>query len=187
VKTIAVIGRAQRNEADAVAPETLRIAEAVGGLIAEAGAVLITGGTSGVMEAASKGAKGAGGLVVGVLPGRDRRSANVYVDIPMPTGLGTARNIIDARAADAVIMIGGAAGTLNELTIAYAEGKPIVVIRGTGGWAERIEAVLYDGRYLDDRHVVPIDFADTPREAVVIALQRIDAHFSRTPPLEEPL
>ena len=126
MKTIAVIGRAQRDADDPMPRETLEIAEAVGQFIAKAGAAIITGGMTGVMEAASKGAKEAGGLVIGVLPGRDRRSANDYVDIAMPTGLGTARNIIDARAADAVIMVGGAVGTLNELTIAYAVGKPIV-------------------------------------------------------------
>lgn len=187
MKTIAVIGRAQRDASDLMPAETLQSAEAVGQLIAKAGAVLITGGMTGVMEAASKGAKEAGGLVIGVLPGRDRRSANAYVDIAMPTGLGTARNIIDARAADAVIMIGGAVGTLNELTIAYAEGKPIVILRGTGGWAERIEGVLYEGQYLDDRHVVPIEFADTPAHAVDLALRRIDEHSTRPPRPEAPL
>lgn len=168
-------------------PETMEAAEAVGRLIAQAHAVLITGGMTGVMEAASKGAKEAGGIVVGVLPGRDRRSANVHVDIAMPTGLGTARNIIDARAADAVIMIGGGVGTLNELTIAYAEGKPIVIVRGTGGWAERIERVLYEGQYLDDRHTVAIDFADSPEDAVRIALVRIDEYFARPARPEAPL
>ncbi len=186
MKTIAVIGRAQRDADDPMPRETLEIAEAVGQFIAKAGAAIITGGMTGVMEAASKGAKEAGGLVIGVLPGRDRRSANDYVDIAMPTGLGTARNIIDARAADAVIMVGGAVGTLNELTIAYAVGKPIVILRGTGGWADRIEGVLYEGRYLDDRHVVPIEFADTAAEAVDLALRRINEHFLQPPVPEAP-
>lgn len=187
MKTVSVIGRAQRDATEQLPAEAMDAAESVGKLIAEAGAVLITGGMTGVMEAASKGAKEAGGLVVGVLPGRDRRSANVHVDIAMPTGLGTARNIIDARAADAVIMIGGGVGTLNELTIAYAAAKPIVIVRGTGGWAERIEGVLYDGHYLDDRHTVAIDFADTPDEAVRVALVRIDEYFARPARPEAPI
>ena len=187
MKTIAVIGRAQREPSEVMPVEAMRAAESVGRLIAQAGAALITGGMSGVMEAASKGAQEAGGLVIGVLPGRDRRSANAYVDIAMPTGLGTARNIIDARAADAVIMIGGGVGTLNELTIAYAEGKPIVIVRGTGGWAERIEGVLYEDRYLDDRHTVAIDFAGSPQEAVEIALIRIDEYFARPARPEAPI
>lgn len=187
MRTIAVIGRAQRDETDALPAQTMAMAETVGRHIAAGGAALITGGMTGVMEASSKGAKEAGGLVIGVLPGRDARSANQYVDVAMPTGLGTARNIIDARAADAVIMIGGGVGTLNELTIAYAVGKPIIVLRNSGGWADRIEQVLYDGRYLDDRHTVAIDFADTPEEAVRIAFRRIEEWYETPPTPEEPL
>lgn len=187
MKTIAVIGRAQRGENDALPAATMDVAEAIGRLIAEGGAALITGGMTGVMEAASKGAKEAGGLVIGVLPGRDRRSANRYVDVAMPTGLGTARNIIDARGADAVIMIGGGVGTLNELTIAYAEGKPIVIVRGSGGWADRIEPVLYDGHFLDDRHTVSIDFAETAEATVKLAFDRIDDYFSRPARPEAPI
>lgn len=187
MRTIAVIGRAQRHETDHLPAETMSIAEEVGRLVAAGGAALITGGMTGVMEASSKGAKEAGGLVIGVLPGRDARSANRHVDIAMPTGLGTARNIIDARAADAVIMVGGGVGTLNELTIAYAVGKPVVIVRNSGGWADRIESVLYEGRYLDDRHTVPIDFASTPEEAVRIAFRRIEEHYSIPAQPEAPL
>lgn len=187
MKTIAVIGRAQRGENDALPAATMDMAEAIGRLIAEGGAALITGGMTGVMEAASKGAKEAGGLVIGVLPGRDRRSANPYVHVAMPTGLGTARNIIDARGADAVIMIGGGVGTLNELTIAYAEGKPIVIVRGSGGWADRIEPVLYDGHFLDDRRTVSIDFAETAETTVKLAFDRIDDYFSRPARPEAPI
>lgn len=187
MRTIAVIGRAQRDETDALPAQTMAIAEAVGRSIAAGGAALITGGMTGVMEASSKGAKEAGGLVIGVLPGRDARSANAYVDIAMPTGLGTARNIIDARAADAVIMIGGGVGTLNELTIAYAVGKPIIIVRNSGGWADRIEGVLYEGRYLDDRHTVAIDFAATGEEAVSIAFRRIEEWYQLPAKPEAPL
>jgi hypothetical protein len=90
----------------------------------------------------------------------------------LPTGLGRARNLITARGCDAIVMIGGGCGTLNELTIAYAEGRPVVVLRGSGGWADRIEPVLYEGRWLDDRKTVSIDFANTPAEAVEKAFSR---------------
>ena len=66
-------------------------------------------------------------------------------------------------------MIGGGCGTLNELTIAYAEGRPVVVLRGSGGWSDRIEQVLYEGRYLDERRTVAISFADSAKEAVEMA------------------
>jgi uncharacterized protein (TIGR00725 family) len=78
-------------------------------------------------------------------------------------------------------MIGGGCGTLNELTISYAEGRPVVILRGSGGWADRIEPVLYDGHYLDDRKTVSIDFADTPAEVVDMAFARAGAVTSAQP------
>lgn len=164
--TIGIIGRAQQASDDEVATEALAAAEAVGRLIAEGGAALVSGGTTGVMEAASRGAKQVGGLTIGILPGLDRSSANAWVDVALPTGLGTARNLIDARGCDALVMIGGGAGTLMELAIAYQVGRPVVILRGTGGWADRIGLGLIDGRYLDERRTVEIRFADTPQDAV---------------------
>lgn len=168
--SIAVIGRARQGDHDPVPEATLAEAYAVGQLIARAGAVLVSGGTSGVMEAASRGAQEAGGLTIGVLPGTDRHAANEYVDVALPTGLGTARNLIYTRGCDAVIMIGGGAGTLNELTIAYQARRAVVVIEGTGGWADRIRAALVDGRFLDDRRVIETYFAAAAAEAVELAL-----------------
>ncbi|MBA3797052.1 MAG: TIGR00725 family protein, partial [Chloroflexi bacterium] len=167
--TIGVIGRAQQSPDDVVPAETLVAAEAVGRLIAERRAALVSGGTTGVMEAASRGAKEAGGLTIGILPGLDRAAANAWVDVALPTGLGTARNLIDARGCDALVMIGGGAGTLMELAIAYQVGRPVVILRGTGGWADRIGQGLVDGRFLDERRIVEIRFADTPEEAVATA------------------
>jgi hypothetical protein len=106
-----------------------KIAEETGRLIATSGAVLVTGGLGGVMEAASKGAKGAGGTVVGILPGTDKENANPYVDIPVITGMGHARNVIVAHSADAVIAIAGEYGTLSEIAIALKIGKPVVGLR----------------------------------------------------------
>ncbi len=122
------------------------------------------------MEAASKGAHLAGGLVVGLLPGLDRDSANPYVDIPLPTGLDTIRNHLTVRGSDAVIMIGGGNGTLNELTVCYGK-KSVVVLEGTGGWADRIRGCLYEGKYLDERHAGEVHFAQSAAEAVDLAFE----------------
>ena len=164
--TIGVIGKNEQHENDTVARATMTVAYDVGRLVAQGGGVIVTGGLGGVMEAASKGAKEAGGLTIGFLPSMDRASANPYVDIVFPTGLGRARNLLTARGCDALIMIGGGCGTLNELTIAYADARPVIVLRGSGGWADRVESVLYDGQYLDERRTVPVEFADSPAVAV---------------------
>ncbi|MEW6569885.1 MAG: TIGR00725 family protein [Nitrospirota bacterium] len=107
----------------------LKEAEEVGRLIALRGATLVCGGLGGVMEAASRGAKSAGGPTVGILPQKDAREANQYIDIPIATGLGIGRNVIIARAADALIAIGGEYGTLSEIAFALQMGKPVVGIR----------------------------------------------------------
>jgi len=170
--TIGIIGRGVQHPNDPVDPGTMEAARDVGRLVAERNGVIVSGGLGGVMEAAAQGAKEGGGLTIGFLPSMDRATANSFLDVVLPTGLGRARNLITARGCDAIIMIGGGCGTLNELTISYAEARPVVILRGSGGWADRIEAVLYDGRYLDDRKTTPIDFADTPAEAVEKAFVR---------------
>ncbi|MCU0645959.1 MAG: TIGR00725 family protein [bacterium] len=100
--------------------------EEVGYQIAQRKAILICGGLGGVMEAACRGAKQEGGTTIGVLPGIDKFSANKFVDIPIVTGIGEARNSIIVRTADALIAIGGKYGTLSEIAFALAFGKPIV-------------------------------------------------------------
>lgn len=169
--TIAVIGRAQRGPTDPVPEATLTAAYEVGRAIASHGAVLVSGGTTGVMEAASRGAREEGGLTIGVLPGTERGAANRYVDIALPTGLGTARNLIYTRGCDAVVMVGGGVGTLNEVTIAYAAHRNVVVLEGTGGWADRLRGALVEGRYMDERKSTEIHFATTPQEAVDKAME----------------
>ena len=139
----------------------LRIAEEVGRLIAEKGAILVCGGRGGVMEAAARGAKKAGGLTVGILPGFNRDEANPYVDIAIPTGMSQARNAINVLAGDVVIVVGGAAGTLSEVGLALAYGKPVVAIKGTGGVAD-----LLAGRRIGPLTVYS---ASSPREAVELA------------------
>ncbi|WP_082767299.1 TIGR00725 family protein [Bosea sp. PAMC 26642] len=167
--TIGVIGKNEQHENDIVSTQTMAAAEEVGRLVAERGGVIVTGGRFGVMEAASRGAKAADGLTVGFLPAMDPKTANAYVDLVFPTGLGRARNLLTARSCDALIMIGGSCGTLNELTIAYAEARPVVILKGSGGWADRIIPCLQDGKYLDERQTVEISIAETPSAAVEMA------------------
>jgi hypothetical protein len=103
-----------------------QLAFEVGRAIARAGATLVTGGLGGVMEAAGRGAKEAGGLVVGILPTAERGAANRFVDVEVVTNMGHARNVILAHSADAVIAVSGALGTLSEIAIALKLGKPVI-------------------------------------------------------------
>jgi len=107
-------------------PEQRESADEVGRLLGERGAVLVCGGLGGVMEAACRGAKEAGGTTLGILPGLDRAQANPYVEVAVPTGLGEARNALVVRAADALIAVGGGYGTLSEIALALKTGKPVV-------------------------------------------------------------
>jgi uncharacterized protein (TIGR00725 family) len=122
---VAVIG------ASDASPEQREHARAAGRRLAELGAAVVTGGRGGVMEAACEGAKAAGGRTIGILPGDDRADANPFVDVAIPTGLGEMRNALVVRAADAVVAIGGAWGTLSEIAFARRAGKAVF---GVGSW-----------------------------------------------------
>src|SRR5947208_3945281 len=179
---IAVIGKSDKDPGDRPSPEALRAAETVGANVAGAGAILITGGLSGVMEAASRGAKRANGLVIGMLPGFDKADANRYVDVALTTGMGFMRNTLVVRAADAVIMVSGGIGTLNELTVAY-ENKPTVVLLGTGEWADRLPQIAFDRHYLDQRHSGYLHYASAPAEAVELAFKLVRERPRASSPL----
>ena len=111
--------------------EDVAAAERLGRALAERGAVVVCGGLGGVMEAACRGAKSAGGTTVGILPTLDRADANPFVDVAVPTGLGEARNALVVRAADALVAVGGEWGTLSEIALAMRAGKRVV---GLGTW-----------------------------------------------------
>jgi len=123
---ISVIG------ASSCSPEEAKLAQSVGELLAQQGAIVVCGGLGGVMEAACRGAKSKGGLTIGILPGQDSSMANPWVDIPVVTGIGEARNVAVVKSAQAVIAISGGYGTLSE--IAYALKSGISVI-GLNTWA----------------------------------------------------
>lgn len=120
---VAVVGTGES------APETDALAETVGRLLAERGAILVCGGLGGVMAAAARGAAEAGGLTVGLLPGDERRHANPHIKVALPTGLGEMRNPLIARVADALIAVGGGFGTLSEVAFALRIGRPVVTLR----------------------------------------------------------
>jgi uncharacterized protein (TIGR00725 family) len=103
----------------------VEVARAAGRLVAKAGMVLLTGGMTGVMAAASEGARAAGGLVAAVAPGAHTRSVVAPAQVRIATGAGEARNVILVRSADAVIAIGGGYGTLSEVAIARKLGIPV--------------------------------------------------------------
>lgn len=170
MKRIAVIG-----QSGDIPEEVRKIAEEVGAEIAKRKAVLLTGGGSGVMEAASKGAKEAGGLVIGILAGDRTDVANDYLDVPITTGLHfDFRSLILVHSSDALIMIRGGNGTLGELSAAYMNKKPVVIIETTGGWATKIKEVAYEGGYLDERRTVEIAFCDSAEAAVDLAFKRME-------------
>ncbi|HVH08374.1 MAG TPA: TIGR00725 family protein [Gemmatimonadales bacterium] len=117
---VAVIGGSSCTSAEA------GWAAAVGRLVAAGGAVLVCGGLGGVMEAAARGAKEAGGLTVGILPGDDGVAANPHIDVAIATGMGEMRNALLVRTAGAVIAIGGGWGTLSEIALARRIATPVV-------------------------------------------------------------
>lgn len=122
---VAVVGSGSEPEPGAGRPD-LQAAVEVGRRLAEAGAVVVCGGLGGVMEAACRGAREAGGVTVGILPGADRAAANRFVTVAVATGLGELRNGVVVRSADAVVAIGGEYGTLSEIALALKMGRPVV-------------------------------------------------------------
>lgn len=123
--SVAVVGPGEQATADDCAA-----AREVGRLLAERGVVVLTGGLGGVMAAAADGATSAGGTAVGLLPGKDRGTANPHSTVAIPTGLGELRNAVLVRAADGVIAVGGSWGTLSEIALAERTGVPVVAING---------------------------------------------------------
>jgi len=123
---ISVIG------ASSCSPEEAKLAQSVGELLAQRGAIVVCGGLGGVMEAVCRGAKSKGGLTIGILPGQDSSMANPWVDIPVVTGLGEARNVAVAKSAQAMIAIGGGYGTLSEIAYALKSSIPVI---GLNTWS----------------------------------------------------
>ena len=150
-KFIAVIGGGQCSKEEA------QLAEEVGRELARRGVTLVCGGLGGIMEAACKGASLEGGTTIGILPGDDSKATNPYVQIPIVTGLGYARNIAVVKSAQAVIAIGGSYGTLSEISHALQSGIPVI---GLNTWS-------LSRNNQQDKSIIP---AQSPTEAVDKAL-----------------
>ena len=157
---VAVIGAARASAAECDA------AERVGQRLAEAGAVVVCGGLGGVMEAACRGARAAGGTTVGILPGTSRLEANDFVDVAIPTGIGEARNAVVVGTADAVVAVGGEFGTLAEIALALKVGTPVI---GWKTWALARAGASVEG----------VEVVDVPDEAARVALERAASRRDR--------
>lgn len=123
----------------------------LGQILAEKGVVVINGGLGGVMEAVSRGVKSRNGIVIGIIPSKDKRTANAYCDYVIATDMGHARNMIIVHSSDVLIAVGGSYGTISEMAIALKEGKKVVAYK---------PAVMLEGLMV----------ARTPEEAVKLAL-----------------
>ncbi|GAW93335.1 TIGR00725 family protein [Calderihabitans maritimus] len=146
--------------ASTCSPEEAETARQVGREIARRGAVLICGGRGGVMEAAARGAREAGGIAIGILPGNNRKEGNCYLHIAIATGLGDARNAVIARTCDVLIAISGGYGTLSEIGLGLKMGKPVV---GLNTWQ----------LFKEDKCIEDIIIAHSPQEAVEKAITAV--------------
>ena len=126
--------------------QNIDAAYSIGKFIALKGWVLISGGRGGIMEAASRGAAEHEGTVVGILPGEEFEQSNRYCTIVIPTGIGHARNVINVLSADAIVAIGGKAGTLSELAYAWIYGKPVICCVFAPGWSSQFPLIRVDDR-----------------------------------------
>ena len=149
-------------------PKHEKIAYEVGVEVAKSNSVLITGGLGGVMTAASHGSHDANGLTIGIIPQNDARMANEFCDIVIPTGMGLARDFLNALSADGVIVVGGGSGTLSETTAAYMFNNPIVAIKNMDSSVDP-----YIDGFIDHRENVKIIGVETPQEAVEKILELI--------------
>ena len=155
---IAVLGKG-----DGCSSETYALAEEVGREIGSQGHTLVCGGRNGVMEAACKGAKEVGGTTIGILPGDDPAGANQYVDYPIATGIGYARNVLVTLNAAACIAVDGEYGTLSEIGHALGFGKPVVGLR------------TWTLTKADGTGDLKLKVANGPAEAVARAVELADA------------
>lgn len=146
-------------------PEIYAFGELLGRRLVDAGYGIVCGGLLGFMEAVCKGAKASGstfrGATIGIIPGEKASDANAYCDIVIPTGIGFSRNVLVVRTGEAVIAVGGGAGTVSEIAYAWQFGKPICGITGYGGWSEE-----FAGKVIDNRFTTPIASASSPEEVI---------------------
>jgi uncharacterized protein (TIGR00725 family) len=155
------------------------IAERVGELIAEEGGILVFGAekdSDSLSTVACRGAKRKGGLTVGITYGKGKKILQSDADVIIPTGMerGGGREFVLALSCDAVIAISGGSGTLNELTVAYQAGIPMVVVSGMGGWSDKLA-----GQFMDNRQRQMVLAAESPEQAVSIAFSKAREYVNK--------
>lgn len=139
--------------------------EKLGSLLAQKGYIVIQGGKGGLMQAVAKGVKKAGGFNVSVVDGSERGVSNEYTDIELVTGMtGKGSDAVLPLCCDSVIALGGGSGTLNEICVAYKNKKKIILLKGYGGWTDK----LANEESLDERGTVKFQVVRTPEEAIKI-------------------
>jgi len=168
---IGIIGSAGNddyNGAQGASDIMMAEAEKIGYLLAENNVIVITGGKSGIMEAGARGAKKARGLTVGVVKGAKRYTSNNFTDIEVISGMeaGGFDEFLLVNMCDVLIVIGGGAGTLEEMAIAYRNKKPIIALTTQAGWAKELA-----GKFLDNRNIIKIETANNAEEAVKKTLE----------------
>ncbi len=154
---ISVIGASEIDK------DTERKAIELGRLLAKNNYAVACGGLLGVMEAVCKGAKEENGLTIGIIPYKDKSAANKYVDIAIPVPFSQARNIVVVLCGDICVAIGGKAGTLTEMALAWIYGKHIVALSSVEGWSSKLA-----GHKIDDRRTDMVYNAKTPLEVIQI-------------------
>lgn len=150
--------------ADHVSSQALEAAETLGGLIAQEGWILLTGGRNlGVMDVSCRGAKKQGGLTLGVLPDEREFATSMYVDIPIYTGMGEARNVINVLTSDVVVACPGASGTISEVALALKSSKPVILMGlDDKGLFSEMDSSCY------------LYKAETPQETIKLIKQLLD-------------
>lgn len=170
---VGVIGSAGQEEYPYVKPnkDMFNAAEKLGTALAKQDCIIVNGGKGGIMEAVSMGAKKAGGITVAEISGLGRRESNGWVDVEVVTGDVAFRGPSQLVAmSDVIVALGGGAGTLQEICVAYRMQKPVVLLTGYGGWSDK----LSDVEYLDERQLIKFRSTDSIQDAIKIALSLIE-------------
>lgn len=150
-------------------PGVYKLAEDIGELLAQRNCILLCGGKSGIMKSAARGAKKAGGITVAVVKGNKRKVANNFIDIEIITNAGTGGDTSPfILSCDGVIILGGGAGTLQEMTVAYRNNIPMVALNNIEGYGK-----IFAGKYIDERKTVKIASASNTKQAVNMLLSKI--------------
>jgi len=171
---IGIIGSAGNDNysgAEGASQDMMAEAEKIGCLLAQKNAIVVTGGKSGIMEAGAKGAKQANGQTVGIIKGVTRFTSNAYTDIEVISGMegDGLDELLLINMCDAVIVIGGGAGTLEEIAIAYRNKKPMVALTTQSGWGKNLA-----NTFLDNRNIIKIVAADSAEDAVKKTFQLLE-------------